>query len=640
MAETIGAIQVVASINTKDYDAGKKYIETGNKDLEKSSEKASADISAKWSGAFKAIGAAAAVGLAAAGAAAVSIVTQSVKSFAEYEQLVGGVETLFKRSSDAVVQYADNAFRTAGLSSNKYMETVTSFSASLLQGLGGDTEKAAKIANRAITDMADNANKMGTSIEAIQFAYQGFAKDNFTMLDNLKLGYGGTQAEMARLVNESGVLGTSFKATAENVASIPFDKLIEAIGVIQDRLGITGTTAKEASSTITGSFLSAQAAWQNLIAVMADPEADMGKFLDQFVDSAKTFGKNVIPAISRALAGVVDLIDGLAPVLVAELPKLLSTLLPPLINTTIKIFVALVNALSQALPILIKGFAQLVLGLARALPTIFTTLINALLSLIPVIISTIYDPNFMRLMLQAGYTLFSTLLNAIPMILNALIAALPTIISALVGFYTDPATILTMTKAAVKLFMALVFAVPQILSALVKAFADLLVQLWARIKGNFTTFAASFGSSIGDAVKSGINGVLRWINNQVNNIIDNINGMLRVIDDAIPGDQSGLRLPRLNIPMLAEGGVVSSATLAMIGEGSEPEAVIPLSKLDDMLSGGGDGGTTIENNIDRIYIGSEVDGEEWLRKLTRDSDVVSYGMTPRTNYGIDVRSAK
>ena len=209
--ETVGSIQVVASINTKDYDAGKKHIESGNKDLEQDSERASLGVSSKWGSALKGVGVAAAAGFAAATTAVAAFGVSSIKSYAEYEQLVGGVDTLFKQSSNTIQQYAQNAYKTAGLSANAYMSTITSFSASLLQGLGGDTKKAAEIGNMAVTDMADNANKMGTSIESIQDAYQGFAKDNYTMLDNLKLGYGGTAGEMARLINDSGVLGDSMK---------------------------------------------------------------------------------------------------------------------------------------------------------------------------------------------------------------------------------------------------------------------------------------------------------------------------------------------------------------------------------------------------------------------------------------------
>ena len=177
-----------------------------------------------------------------AAASGVAFLTKSsLEQYAEYEQLVGGVETLFKQSADIVQQYADNAYKTAGMSSNEYMDTVTSFSASLLQGLGGDTAKAAEVANQAITDMSDNANKMGTSMQMIQNAYQGFAKQNYTMLDNLKLGYGGTQEEMARLINDSGVLGDAFVATANNINEVSFDKIIEAIHVVQTNMGVTGT---------------------------------------------------------------------------------------------------------------------------------------------------------------------------------------------------------------------------------------------------------------------------------------------------------------------------------------------------------------------------------------------------------------
>ena len=177
------------------------------------------------------------VGVAALGAVATglgALTKQSVEAYADYEQLVGGVETLFKDSSKKVLEYANNAYKTAGLSANQYMDTVTGFSASLLQGLGGDTEKAAEIANLAVTDMADNANKMGTSMESIQNAYQGFAKQNYTMLDNLKLGYGGTASEMARLINDSGVLGDTVKITAQDVNDVSFDKMIEAIHKVQD----------------------------------------------------------------------------------------------------------------------------------------------------------------------------------------------------------------------------------------------------------------------------------------------------------------------------------------------------------------------------------------------------------------------
>ena len=233
-----GTVKIGAEIDEKEFKSG----------LSKLSSVAKAGLT----GATAAIGAATAA--ATAGTVAVGKLAQSaISAYSDYEQLAGGVETLFKTSSATVMEYANNAYKTTGLSANEYMDTVTSFSASLLQGLGGDTEAAAQIADKAIVDMADNANKMGTDMASIQYAYQGFAKQNYTMLDNLKLGYGGTQAEMARLINDSGVLGDTMQVTAQTVNQVSFDKIIEAIHVVQERIGITGTTAQEASETIQGS---------------------------------------------------------------------------------------------------------------------------------------------------------------------------------------------------------------------------------------------------------------------------------------------------------------------------------------------------------------------------------------------------
>ena len=220
---------------------------------------------------------------------------------AALEQSVGGVETLFKDSADAVIENANNAYQTAGLSANQYMEIVTGFSAKLLQGLGGDTKKAAKVADQALVAMSDNANKFGTDMQSIINAYQGFSKENYTMLDNLKLGYGGTASEMANLINDSGVLGNSIEVTAETVKDVPFDKIIEAIGVIQDNLGITGTTAKEAATTFSGSMASMKASAKNLLGALASGK-DVEKATDTFVKTAETFlGNNFVPMLGRIL---------------------------------------------------------------------------------------------------------------------------------------------------------------------------------------------------------------------------------------------------------------------------------------------------------------------------------------------------
>ena len=287
----------------------------------------------------------AAVGAAATAVAAVT--KQAVEAYGEYEQLVGGVETLFGTSADKVMEYADKAFMTAGLSANEYMSTVTSFSASLLQSLGGDTEKAADYADMAIQDMSDNANKMGTSMEAIQNAYQGFAKQNYTMLDNLKLGYGGTKSEIERLVEDAEKLDSSFKATrdANGDLTLSFGDIVDAIHIVQTEMGITGTTAKEASTTLQGSFNSMKASWQNLLIAFGSGEG-VKEAIGNLVETAKTYVGNLIPVIKTALVGIADFVKEIGPIIIEELPGLIQELLPELLNAAI----ALVGAFVEALP--------------------------------------------------------------------------------------------------------------------------------------------------------------------------------------------------------------------------------------------------------------------------------------------------
>ena len=272
---------------------------------------------------------AAAVGAAAAGITALT--TAAVNNYAEYEQLVGGVETLFKQSADVVQQYAANAYKTAGMSANEYMETVTSFSASLLQSLDGDTNAAAEKANLAITDMSDNANKMGTSMESIQNAYQGFAKQNYTMLDNLKLGYGGTKEEMQRLLKDAEKLsGQKFDLSS-------YADIVDAIHVVQTEMGITGTTAKEASETISGSLASAKSAWSNLVTGIADDDADFNTLMDNFVGSVTTAADNIAPRIGIALNGVAKLIQEIVPVAMQYIPQIITEFLPTIADAAVGI---------------------------------------------------------------------------------------------------------------------------------------------------------------------------------------------------------------------------------------------------------------------------------------------------------------
>ena len=285
-------------------------------------------------------------GVAAIGAAFVGIGVEALKLGGNLEQSLGGIETMFKNSSGKVVDNAKNAFMTAGLSANAYMEQVTSFSASLLQGLGGDTEKAADIAHMAMVDMADNANKFGTDISMIQSAYQGFAKDNYTMLDNLKLGYGGTAGEMARLVNESGVLNGEFEATAKNVKDIPFDTLILAIHTVQEEMGVTGTTSKEAMETLNGSITATKAAWENFLTGVGSSDVlvdTVSNTADLILNRLGEIVPRLAKTVPEALKGIADKAGKIFPSLKPALDGFTS-----LINTGIKVVTAVLPPLASA----------------------------------------------------------------------------------------------------------------------------------------------------------------------------------------------------------------------------------------------------------------------------------------------------
>ena len=388
MMQNKSSIVLNMNLNASGFARGIKSVIGSVKNMNESMKDAT-NTASKMSSVMKGIGSSAikvGKGLAVAGAAAATAVTalvsKSVGAFADYEQLTGGVETLFGAGGRSVEEYAQSvgksvsdvqgkydslmsaqnvvlenankAYMTAGMSANEYMDTVTGFSASLISSLGGDTNKAADYANSALVDMSDNANKMGTNMTDIQNAYQGFAKQNYTMLDNLKLGYGGTQAEMKRL------LGDAQKLTGQKYDISSFADITQAIHAIQTQMDITGTTAKEASTTISGSWGSLKAAFENTLVSLTTGGKMFDQSLDALVDSAKTFGQNVIPAITGALSGVGSLIESLAPVIVAELPSMVSDILPHLVSAT----KSLVTGLISQLPALGKAVLD-------AIPSIF-----------------------------------------------------------------------------------------------------------------------------------------------------------------------------------------------------------------------------------------------------------------------------
>ena len=341
-----------------------------------------------------------------AGAAAVSTLTGlAINSYADYEQLVGGVETLYKTSADKVRQYAADAYKTAGLSANEYMNTATTFAAALVSSLGGDTEQAAELANTAISDMSDNANKMGTNISSIQDAYNGFAKQNYTMLDNLKLGYGGTKTEMERLIDDANKLNAA-QGKATNYTIDSYADVVSAIHDVQNAMGITGTTAKEASTTIQGSINATKSAWSNLVTGIADDNANFEQLISNFVDSATTAASNIIPRIEVALNGAAKLIESLVPPIMAELPSLIETVLPQLAQSAVNIVQTLVTGISANAAQLIDSAIQIITVLCNGIYQMMPTVAQSALEIVLTMVSKLNE-NLPQMLDTAGQMLIA-----------------------------------------------------------------------------------------------------------------------------------------------------------------------------------------------------------------------------------------
>lgn len=425
-------------------------------------------------------------GLQQMGAAFIDVGKQALESYAEYEQLVGGVETLFKDSAGTVQDYANNAYKTAGLSANEYMETVTSFSASLLQGLNGDTAKTADVANQAIIDMSDNANKMGTSMESIQNAYQGFAKGNYTMLDNLKLGYGGTKTEMLRLVQDAGVVSKS----VESMDDVSFDQIIEAIHIVQTNMGITGTTAKEASVTIEGSTAAMKSAWQNFITGIADDNADMGGLIQNLVDSVMTVGDNILPRVQTIIQGigtaVPQLLSAMVPEIMKTIPPLLNSSLPLLIDAVKGIIMQvgeilpiIVSQLASLMPQILSAGIEIAMSLLAGIRTAFPDLMAMMPEIITSFVETILSaaPEF----LETGKEMLMDLVNGIDQALPELGAEIPNIINTVIDILTSElpmilemgVTILTrIIDGITQAIPTLVQMLPEIITTIVTVLID------------------------------------------------------------------------------------------------------------------------------------------------------------------------
>ena len=310
-------------------------------------------------------------GIKALASATKELIGGAVEGYAEYEQLVGGVETLFENSAGTVQEYARNAYKTAGISANEYMDTVTSFAASLISGLGGDTAQAAEMANMAITDMADNANKMGTDMSAIQNAYQGFAKQNYTMLDNLKLGYGGTQKEMYRLMSDAKKIDDSFDAVfsldTKGHLEAEYADIVQAIHIVQTEMGITGTTALEASTTVEGSVNSMKSAWSNFVTGLGSDNADISALSAQLIESVGTVAENVLPVVETVLKNIAEAVSNDGPEMIEQFVSYAIEKLPEIIKLGLQMVLALVKGLVQNLPELWTAVLDMMAGIVQTI---------------------------------------------------------------------------------------------------------------------------------------------------------------------------------------------------------------------------------------------------------------------------------
>ena len=499
----------------------------------------------------------------------------ALSSVGALEQNVGGVETLFGDTADAVIAAADRAYKTAGMSANDYMSTVTSFSASLLQSLSGNTEEAAQVADMAIIDMADNANKMGTSMDMIQNAYQGFAKQNYTMLDNLKLGYGGTKTEMERLLADAQKL-TGVKYDINNLNDV-----YQAIHVIQEEMGITGTTAKEASETLEGSMASAKAAWDNFMNGSSDA--------DQLADAFATAADNIVKNLAEIVPRFAETLPALAGAVVSQIPDLAAAIVPAVLSAgqsileqardavldfdfegmaervvetitdfisgdglrsflgcLVDIFTGIVNGISSMLPTLLPALVeliaytvttlidqlpalldcalQLIMGLAdgilAALPVLIEALPEVISSIVQFLISAVPQ------IIDAGIELLMALVDALPVIIDALVAALPQIIEATVTALIAAAP--QIVRAGIKLLGALVEAIPVIVVELAKAVPDIITaiidvlaelpDLIGEVFAEIVTDLVEWGTDMGSKAQKLISDLCTKVSNVLRNL--------------------------------------------------------------------------------------------------------------------------
>ncbi len=610
----------------------------------------------------------------------VNLGKEAIKNYADYEQLVGGVETLFKDSANVVEEYANNAYKTAGLSANEYMETVTSFSASLLQSLDGDTAKVAEVSNMAVTDMADNANKMGTNISMIQSAYQGFAKQNYTMLDNLKLGYGGTKTEMERLL-----------ADAEKISGVKYDiknlnDVYQAIHVIQKEMDISGysteqlqeklknmslteseltkvakdmgisyedamkkmkdgtlttkdaqvllgTTAREASVTISGSANAMKSAWQNLLTGIADDNANFENLIGNLVDSILTFADNIVPRIEATMDGLVNLILGVADTL---LPKVLdiavnlvqnlvtgiSSNIGSLMTTINQVITTVLNALISMLPQILQTGIQIIVslitGIAQQLPTLIPQIVEAVILMVDTLIDNI------DLIIDAGIQLIIGLADGLILALPILIDKIPVIIDKLLNAIIENlpkilemgiTLIIKLAEGLIKAIPQLISKVPQIITSLLNAITgggfSKMLQAGKYLLNKVKDGIASGISKIADVGKNLVQGLWNGINNAKDWVLGKIKGFGKSILNGIKSFFG------IHSPSTVFKDEIGSNLALGIGEGFEDEMKNVSDMMDEAIPKDFDVG--VNTNYDGVNIDNNTYSKDMLVEAFKEA---------------------
>lgn len=534
---------------------------------------------------------AAKVGAAAVGAASAAVTKltkDAVENYAEYEQLVGGVETLFGDSAEKVIADADAAFKSAGMSANDYMETSIQSAAALINSLGGNQERAADMMNMSITDMADNVNKMGTSMEAVQNAYRGFSRGNFTMLDNLALGFSGTKEGMQELIDKANELRKAQDLDLRELNINSYADIVQAIHEVQTEMGITGTTAKEASGTISGSLGMLKASWQNLVTGIADPNADLGKLIDNLVDSAGTAANNLIPVVEKALSGIAKLVERLAPVIAEKLPSLVTELVPPLLSAATQ----LVNALVGVLPDLFRLVVE-------QIPALFTMIVPTFVAMLPQIVDLGLD---LILALADG------IIDALPELIPALVDVILTIYEKL----TDPDTIMKLVDAALQIIIALaeglIKALPKIIEKLpiiITNIVDTLIQLAPKLLEAAFQLIATLATGLIDSAPKAVSAVTevftkiketfldkigeaaQWGKDMIDNFIGGIKDKIGNVKDAISNVGQSIK-DRLHFSEPDEGPLSDFHTYA-------PDM------MDLFIKGIADNEDRLKNQIERTF---------------------------------------